>query len=378
MKKKLYVTRTVKVACLLLALMFSCGFLQTYGLRRDDHNMVRLTGYYREKSGSLDVVLLGASEIYTGYSAGRAYEKYGYTSYPVATESITTDGMLLALKEIVRTQHPKLIVIEPNAYLYKEIKNESNDGHIRKLVDNIPLSGNKIEYVTQNIPGDEQIEYYFPMIKYHGMWTDYPKSLFKTASAIEMDFRGAYYLKGFRTTTGTLHPKEKILNQAIINENKTAKLNKVLEKKLVELLEYCKEQKLNVVFVRSPHMVYKKTYERVKRSNRAAEIVRKYGYDYINLEREWDKMGIDLTKDFYNYDHLNAYGAAKLTDYLGNILQTKYGIERRTLSGSEKEEWDTAAEYFGKLYRYCDHLLKANKKEKLDEDMGTLRRIENY
>ena len=73
MKKKLYVTRTVKVACLLLALMFSCGFLQTYVLRRDDHNMVRLTGYYREKSGSLDVVLLGASEIYTGYSAGRAY-----------------------------------------------------------------------------------------------------------------------------------------------------------------------------------------------------------------------------------------------------------------------------------------------------------------
>ena len=143
-------------------------------------------------------------------------------------------------------------------------------------------------------------------------------------------------------------------------------------------MEYCKEQKLNVVFVRSPHMVYKKTYERVKRSNRAAEIVKQYGYDYINLERDWDKMGIDLTKDFYNYDHLNAYGAAKLTDYLGNILQTKYGIERRTLSGSEKEEWDTAAKYFGKLYRYCDHLLKANKKEKLDEDMGTLRRIENY
>ena len=101
-------------------------------------------------------------------------------------------------------------------------------------------------------------------------------------------------------------------------------------------------------------MVYPATYERVKRSNKAAEIVKEFGYDYINLERDWRKAGIDYNKDFYNYDHLNIYGTVKLTDYLGGIVQNKYGIKRHALSGAQKESWDKAAKTFGKLYRYCD------------------------
>ena len=93
----------------------------------------------------LDVVFLGASEVYTGIAAGRAYDKYGFTSYPFASESITADGTMLALKEILRTQDPQMIMIEINPYLYGFDTNESHEAHIRKLVDNIPLNMNKIE-----------------------------------------------------------------------------------------------------------------------------------------------------------------------------------------------------------------------------------------
>lgn len=378
MKKHTILSRTAKVTCLLLAVILSLTFLQGYVLRKLDHNMTRLDGYYRQEQGDLDVVLLGASEVYTGFSACRAYERYGFTSYPVATESLTTDGMMLALREIVRTQKPKLLLIEPNAYLYRETKNEKIEAHTRKLADNIPLGENKIDFINRCVDKDLQWEYYFPLVKYHDLWQELPKSLRRTASAIEMQLTNAYYLRGFRTNTEVFVPDEKVLNDKITIENRSVKLNKTLEKKMRELLRFCKEQELNVAFIRMPHMVYPATYERVKRSNKAAEIVQEYGYDYINLERDWEKAGIDCHTDFYNYDHLNIYGTVKLTDYLGEIVQNKYGISRHQLSGSKKESWDKAVKTFGKLYRYCDEQIKKGHVENISEDMMTLRRIEPY
>lgn len=378
MKKKLYITRTVKVTCFILALILSLAVLQTYFLRRLDHNSIRLNGYYHEQEGNIDVPMLGASEIYTGFPAGYIYGKYGFTTYPFATESITGSGMLTSLKEIVRTQNPKLIVIEPNSFLYGYDKNETHEGHVRKLIDNIPLNGNKIEYISENVEPDEQIEFYVPLIKYHGIWTEYPSPARRVVSTFLQDIRGYSYLKGFRTTTKSFTPDKEIRNDRLANENKTLALHPTLEKKLRELLDYCKEQKLNVVFVRTPHLVTKDTYNRVKRSNRAAEIIGEYGYDYINLEREWSKIGLEENRDYYNFDHVNIYGAQKVSDYLCSILVNKYGVGKSKLSGKQKENWDEAADCYNRLYRYCDDLIKHKTMIKLEEDINTLRAIRDY
>lgn len=378
MKKKLYITRVVKITCFLLAITISLSLLQTYFLRRLDHNSTRLNGYYQEKDESLDVVLLGASEIYTSFSAGLAYNKYGFTSYPFATESITAAGTITALKEIVRTQNPKLILIEPNAFLYSNTKNEEMEPHIRKLIDNIPLNSNKIEYINNNVEPDEKLEYYVPLIKYHGMWRDYPEPARRVVSTILQDIRGRSILKGYRTTTDIYNSDVKKINKRVDSETGVIPLNNELEQKLRELLTYCVEQNLNVVFVRMPHMVYKKTYDRVKRSNRAEQIVKGYGFDYLNLERAWDKIGIDIKTDYYNLDHLNIYGTVKMTTYLGNIIQNDYGIGKSELSDSEKENWDSAAKSFNQLYRYCDDLIKRDERIQLEEDINTLRAIEDY
>ena len=378
MKKKLYITRAVKITCFLLAVIISLSLLQTYFLRRLDHNSIRLNGYYHEKEESLDVVLLGASEIYTSFSAGLAYNKYGFTSYPFATESITAAGTITALKEIVRTQNPKLILIEPNAFLYSNTKNEEKEPHIRKLIDNIPLNSNKIEYINNNVEPDEKLEYYMPLIKYHRMWRDYPEPARRVVSTILQDIRGRSILKGYRTTTDIYNSDVKKINKRIGSETGVLPLNQELERKLRELLTYCVEQDLNVVFVRMPHMVYNKTYDRVKRSNRAEQIVNGYGFDYLNLERSWDKIGIDIKTDYYNLDHLNIYGTVKMTNYLGNIIQNDYGIGKSELSDSQKENWESAAKSFNQLYRYCDELIKKDERIQLEEDINTLSAIKKY
>ncbi|MBQ3988247.1 MAG: hypothetical protein II629_05750 [Ruminococcus sp.] len=116
------VTRTVKVSVFLLIIMASCLGLQQYVLRNVDHNSLRVEGFYQETPGSLDAVFIGASDMYTSFIPGRAYEKYGFTSYLLASESITSDGVLTAVKEVVRTQNPQLVVVEANAFLYSDTK----------------------------------------------------------------------------------------------------------------------------------------------------------------------------------------------------------------------------------------------------------------
>ena len=378
-KKKLYATRTVKLGCFFLALILSIGILQGYLLRRLDHNSIRLDGFYLEEKGSLDVVFLGASEMYTGISAGYAYEKYGFTSFPYATESITADGTMLALKEILRTQDPQLIVIDPNAYLYGFDSNETHEGHIHKLVDNIPLSENKIDYITNHVSSDQWLEYYMPLIKYHSIWSEYPDPIRRVVSKVKQDIRGTSYLKGFRTTTKIFKPDQELEKYKPIQENGKIELQPTLDKKYRELLQFCKDKDLKVVFMRTPHVVDKTTRNRAKRTNRAAEIANEYGFDFINVEHDIDKTGIDLYNDFYNLDHMNIYGTVKMTDYIGNILTTKYGVKGKELSEKNKENLEKSAKCFDQLYKYCDYLIKEKKEMvQIEEDVNTLSEISKY
>ena len=101
--------------------------------------------------------------------------------------------------------------------------------------------------------------------------------------------------------------------------------------------------------------------------------------NFINLERDWKTIGIDTKTDFYNYDHLNVYGAVKVTEYLGKIIRDKYGVTPREISDKLKEEWRNAATYFNKIYRYSDWLMKNGYSEvKIEEDDVTLDALEKY
>ncbi len=271
--RKQYGKRTVKVCSFFLAVILSLFLLNDLFLRRIDHNSLRVDGYYLEDKDSLDVVMLGASDVYTCFSSGRAYQDYGFTSYPFATQSITASGTITALKEVVRTQSPELIMVEINAFLYGTDNNESIEAHMRKLVDNIPLTKNKIEFISKNVKPDEQPEYYFPLIKYHSIWKEYPYQLKMVSARLRERNRGTSLFKGYRTTATMFRPKDKVLNDKIIDDNKTKALTPSLENKLREMLDYCKSENLNVVFMRNPHLVYKRTYDRVRRCNRAAEII---------------------------------------------------------------------------------------------------------
>ena len=171
-----------------------------------------------------------------------------------------------------------------------------------------------------------------------------------------------------RNETRVYKSKQKPLNEVMINDNKNVPLTRLSEKTLRELLQFCKDNKLdNVVFARFPHVVTKKTVTRFYRSNAVADIVREYGYDFINYEKNYTETGIDFSKDFYNIDHLNVYGQRKFTDFFSKVIMDRYGIKKSNLSPELKKEWDTASDYYNAYYQYSDEVIKSGRITDLDE-----------
>ena len=66
--------RTLKFIALILPLLFLCIVAQEYLFDYRNYDTVRIEQFYEEEEDSLDVVIIGASEIFTGFAPGYAYD----------------------------------------------------------------------------------------------------------------------------------------------------------------------------------------------------------------------------------------------------------------------------------------------------------------
>ena len=386
MKKKLYITRSLKLISFGLAVVLSTFFLQSFLLKRIDNNTMRMEAFYLEEKNTVDAVLIGASDVYAGYAAPYAYEKYGYTSYPYATQASPSNIVLPQIKEVLKYLNPKMVIGEIHAFLYKD--NElPNEASARMFADNVPRDDIWRDYLKDAIPEDKQLEYYLPIIKYHSSWNEYPWKLKYLTAEIGLKKNGYSLFRGYKTVANEFHPDSKVYNDQLKDNDKTLPLAVNGERYLRQTLEYLKENNItNVMFMRFPHIVNDAAYSRFKRCNEAGKIIESYGYDFVNLERYGDAANIDVNKDYYNWDHLNVYGSEKVTDYIANMLQTKYGITKTELTEKQTAEWNDSVNYYHMIYNYCQEMIKrrlelgktGNGGTTVSEDEKSISTIERY
>ena len=108
------------------------------------------------------------------------------------------------------------------------------------------------------------------------------------------------------------------------------------------------------------------------------DIVREYGFDYLNYELNFEDTGLDLNRDFYNLDHLNVYGQQKFTGLLTEKLTKDYRLTAKEPSGSQKQEWQTCADYYDAYYRYSDELIQKGEGKELSEDCDLVQTLKSY
>lgn len=371
--------RAIKIVCLVIAVAVCAFLLQEYVLCHADHNRERLKGFYAEDAGSLDVVYMGASDVYSDVSPGYAYRRDGITSYIFATQANSILNYKSQLKNVLSRQKDALIVIELNGALYDTDEDMTKEANLRNYSDNVTLDATKIEWIAQNVKSN-RAEYLFPIIKYHGVWSSLDEEQLYRDTVITDKKRGYNYLKGIVNWTLAFQSPEPSLNSKLLaSAEKRQPLCSGQEEELRNLLEYCRREGLkNIVFARFPHIVTEKTYDRYERSNTIGDIVEEYGFDYLNFERDVTKLGLDETKDYYNLDHLNFKGQQKFTAYLIDYLKEHYGLTAHALTDEQKEEWETSADYYEAYCEYSRTLMDKGEPVELSENNELIEELKAY
>lgn len=357
MKKKAILLRCVKLLCLVLCVALLSGVAQDF-CRYYDYNVTKLAGFYAEPENTLDVVFLGASEVFTGFSSTYAYDLYGFTSYPYCQDASSAALYISQLKEVLKHQNPEWIVMEINGALYEDPEMLTDSGGMRRYLNNIPFSWNKVQTITQLVPQEDWYFYFFPLAKNHSNW--------KNAGNQGQNIRDYYAIRRsgslLKGNVLTVTDYKAPASRAVAGDLSTAPLEPQAEVCLRGFLEYCRDEGIdNILFVRFPHIIANDAlYTRFQRGNRAGEIIQEYGYPFVNLERDNEEIGLDYSSDFYNEDHLDLSGQKKLTEYLGKLLKEEYGVEGRSLTEKQWDQWGRAADYGRAFYELCQEHTQNN------------------
>lgn len=329
-------------ACLFL-LFF--GFLLvslTYILRTNGEVKDIFTGFYAEEENSIDVCLIGSSPVYPFYGAPGIWGKYGITSFPLSSHVQRPSAALPLLKEVYKTQSPKVVVFEMRMFTMEDGDMESNMAYARGVTDNMKYSWNRIDAINRLVADKgERYTYYFDIFKYHSNW----KTLILPEQIACITYEKSHPLKGYAIKDG-VGPLEK---ERIPDSSKmtgTFPMPAEQEERLSELLDYLKEQKQEALFLVSPYRVEE---QEQKMFRYMASIVEDAGYRFLNLNDYYKEIGIDFETDYYDYGgHVNTLGAVKCTDFLGGILSKEYGIpDKRHVTESSFSAYQSWEEAYG-------------------------------
>lgn len=297
------------------------------------------SAFYGLKKNSVDVLMFGNSHIYCGIYPMKLYENTGIVSYSLATGSQPIALSYYLLKEALKTQTPKIVIVDPSNLFTDEI-----DSAWRVGMDNMPLNDVKIElaydYGRRQFGGGYW-SVIFPIIKYHSRWNeltgnDYISNWYMAGEVLNSRIvSNGITMTDIDTVVNAIRER----NPAFLNEfNGNATSNKSFQNNLFEPLIYenkreyllkikqlCDDYGAELILTTIPTLQYpwiKSSWNREK-STIIKQFATEEGIIYLDLIYDYD-LKIDNKTDFFDDGfHLNCNGAQKVTNFLGDYLLTK-------------------------------------------------------
>jgi len=314
MKLHLKITiRIFRMACFLLILTLLFAEVSDVLVRKslaEPWNMsVKIGGFYNEPKNSFDVMYFGSSHMYCSIDPQTVEEQTGLHSYVLATQEQPIWISYYYMKEALKTQSPKAIVLEVNMMM--EDKKFPKEGTLYSAMDPIPLSKNKIDMVLASAPKGERRNYIFNIMKYHGRWEELNLEDYKRTYQKKCDpYQGYVRLEQIVP----IESRDDLSGVTEIGEP-LPKTMQYLEK----IYELANKEGIILVFLKTPSNA---TREEQMFYNAAWKFAEEHTIAYIDYNQKYEELGLNLNEDFCDRRHLNFRGAQKLTpNFSAYLLQ---------------------------------------------------------
>lgn len=273
-------------------------------------------GYFAEEKNSLDVVFMGNSDTFRAISPMEIWNDHNITSYNYVSSGQRMWTAYYMLNEALKTQKPEVIMLNIDGIFFD---NHSSMSNYRKVFDTAKMSKNKISAIMDpafDFGIGRKISLVFPFITYHTRYNELTNEDFQYAFS---DYHNPY--KGLDISVDS-NPFE---GEYLEEGNEVFPLNDKVLKYLDMFVDKCKNENIKLEFVWLPSPDSWK----VDRTNAAKEYAQKHDIKYNDLNLIYKDLGIDFEKDTADGgDHLNIYGAKKVSKYLGDYLNDNYSFKK--------------------------------------------------
>ena len=287
--------------------------------------------YYKEKVPH-DVIIFGDCDAYESYSPVKMYEEYGISSYIRGSGEQYTCQSYYLLKDVLRTETPKVVVMSVHNLQHDAPHNEAYN---RMTLDGMRWSQDKVDAINASMTkGETFASYVFPILRYHDRWSELTRTDFEHVFTKDITSHNGYYMRCDIKPQRKLPKPPPLLNYRF-GDNAMYYLDQI------RLL--CEENNIELLLVRAPieYGWYEQWDENVE--NYASQ----YGLTYINFCDYKDEMGLDMSVDTYDAGlHLNIYGAEKLSVYFGQYLVDNYDLTDYRTVPTVAAEYEKDIEFY--------------------------------
>ena len=298
-----------------LLLLASQIFIPKNNIMGDGMRDAMANGILTEPAGTIDALILGDSETYSSMIPLQMWRDYGQTVYCCGTPGQKLCYSMEFLEKTFRDQSPKVVILETDT-IFRDFT--YGDAIVQRL-DNA-----------------------LPVLSYHNRW----KSLSAKDLSLKVKYTYIEQSKGYQYDTSSQEASEVDYMKPTTKLARVTSQNRLFVK---EINEYCEERGAKLLLVSTPST---KNWNYM-RHNTVQAIADESNIAYIDLNLLREEVPIDWKKDSRDKgDHLNHFGAEKVSAYLGKYLSETLKLEDHR--GDERyQNWTAALDAFNQATSNC-------------------------
>ncbi len=296
------------ISCLLIIVIVACcinyiGTVCSPVYSGDAFNSIDT--FHSLPENSLEVIAYGSSHLWKGLDVMEMYKKYGIGAFNYGCNWQHLNTTLLFLKDSLRTQSPKIALVETfNVNGILENTDLNGEIYYTRAIKHFDA---KADYLKQCFGNDysRYLSYYVPFVAFHSNWNN----------LIQWNFMNPTDGFDFVKTMGSFcgdgvmeieMPDYRKFEQWPIS----VKPREVLD----EIVKTCKENDISLILYTAP---FGREYVL---SDSLKEYAKENDCVYLDLFEYMDDMKIDPKTDFVDVGHLNSSGAKKVAKFLGKYI----------------------------------------------------------
>lgn len=350
--KKIF-TRIIIFLIIFVIIFYNVQKVLHYRWSDSEDMFTRNVLYIEEPKDSIDILFFGTSEIYAGIFPTAIYHEAGITSINFATSYKSAITTYYQLQFALKSQSPQIVVCD-FAALFEDCLPSEEEAIYRKIVDTMPDRQIKEQLINDICALDStqsKLSYYFPMLRYHGMWNQLETENFERDYVCDREY--PVYKKGCFLLDRDFDENDYFMVEPRLWE--TSASNESLSQLSVEyydaFIEECHSRDIEVIALIPPKLLA------AKEKTARWDIMKSYFdsrnvmiLDY-NTYEEVTRLGLTLEDDYYDGAHLNASGAVVFSEDFAKKVQNIFDLKDHR-GEKDYKVWDQYWNNFTLDYNY--------------------------